>query len=44
MDNLKMCLKILKKAEVFSYLFDPVAFKNYEPKEETFNEVKKNYL
>lgn len=44
MDNLKMCLKVLKKNESLAYLFTPEAFKAFQPKEEVFNEVKKSYL
>lgn len=44
MNNLKMCLRLLKKMESYSYLFDPATYDHYEPKEDTFNEVKKNYL
>lgn len=39
-----MCLKLLKKNQSYVYLFDPVSFKNYDPKEEEFNEIKKSYL
>jgi serine/threonine protein kinase len=44
MNNLKMCLRLFKKMESYSYLFDPATYAAYEPKEDTFNEVKKSYL
>jgi hypothetical protein len=44
MNNLKMCLKLLKKAGCYRYLFDEATFENYSPKEDTFNEIKKSYL
>lgn len=44
MNNLKHCLRLFKKIESVAYLFEKAAFDSYEPKEDTFNEVKKSYL
>jgi hypothetical protein len=39
-----MALKILKKSQNYRYLFEEAAFRDYEPSEEQFNEIKKSYL
>jgi len=44
MNNLKMCLKLLKKNEMYAYIFDQAAFKKFDPKEESFNDIKKSYI
>ena len=44
MNNLKMCLKLLKKNESYAYLFEPASLKAFDPKEDLFNDIKKSYL
>jgi serine/threonine protein kinase len=41
---IKTALKIIKKSPNYRYLFDEAAFRDYEPNEEQFNDIKRAYL
>lgn len=39
-----MALNIMKGSDKFKYLFDLNSYKDYQPNEEQFNDIKKTYL
>ena len=41
---LKMALNILKRSDKLRYLFDESSYRNFDPSEEQFNDIKKSYI